>query len=358
MAKYDAEAKKINSERQDWQKEQTVIFTLSESFSDPSRLKDITLNNNPFPFITQLSKETTSGLMLSSGYGGGTANMEWQSLTGMDLSNLGATLPVPYTQLVNKQKKTPTFLNLFDEAVAIHPFSANTYSRLNVFEKFGFDKFHYIGSPDGLNYTQKIEANPYISDEAARIGAVNTVMLKANKLYGYNTDYFGIKVMLKSKNINVKNKTAVILGSGGACKAVITYLLDNEVEKIYIVSRTPESVNLNKIDKKISIINYNELNSIKGYLIINTTPVGMFPNVDNSAVSKEVIKNFDVAVDLVYNPTQTKFLQFATEEGKVAIGGLHMLVGQAVKSQAIFNDREISEELINYIYDDLSKDFK
>ncbi|MEE0727929.1 MAG: shikimate dehydrogenase, partial [Clostridium saudiense] len=101
-----------------------------------------------------------------------------------------------------------------------------------------------------------------------------------------------------------------------------------------------------------------ELNSIKGYLIINTTPVGMFPNVDNSAVSKEVIKNFDVAVDLVYNPTQTKFLQFATEEGKVAIGGLHMLVGQAVKSQAIFNDREISEELINYIYDDLSKDFK
>ncbi|RTK66660.1 hypothetical protein DRJ84_14810, partial [Enterococcus faecalis] len=103
MAKYDAEAKKINSERQDWQKEQTVIFTLSESFSDPSRLKDITLNNNPFPFITQLSKETTSGLMLSSGYGGGTANMEWQSLTGMDLSNLGATLPVPYTQLVNKQ---------------------------------------------------------------------------------------------------------------------------------------------------------------------------------------------------------------------------------------------------------------
>ena len=62
-----------------------------------------------------------------------------------------------------------------------------------------------------------------ISDEATRIGAVNTVMLKDNKLYGYNTDYFGIEVMIKSKNINVKNKTAVILGSGGACKAVITY---------------------------------------------------------------------------------------------------------------------------------------
>ena len=72
----------------------------------------------------------------------------------------------------------------------------------------------------------------YISDEATRIGAVNTVMLRENKLYGYNTDYFGIGVMIKSKNIELKNKTAVILGSGGACKAVITYLLDNDIEKI------------------------------------------------------------------------------------------------------------------------------
>ena len=198
----------------------------------------------------------------------------------------------------------------------------------------------------------------YISDEATRIGAVNTVMLRENKLYGYNTDYFGIGVMIKSKNIELKNKTAVILGSGGACKAVITYLLDNDIEKIYIVSRTPESISLNMLNKRISIINYDELNEIKGNLIINTTPVGMYPNVDKSVVNGDVVKNYDVAVDLVYNPTQTKFLQLATEQGKVAIGGLHMLVGQAVKSQAIFNDREISEELINYIYDDLSKDFK
>ena len=75
-------------------------------------------------------------------------------------------------------------------------------------------------------------------------------------------------------------------------------------------------------------------------------------------VNKEVIKNFEVVVDLVYNPMKTKFLQFAKEEGKVAIGGLLMLVGQAVKSQSIFNDKEISNELINYIYDDLSKEFK
>lgn len=198
----------------------------------------------------------------------------------------------------------------------------------------------------------------YISDEAARIGAVNTVLLKDDKLYGYNTDYFGIEVMLKSKNIDVKNKTAVILGSGGACKAVITYLLDNEVEKIYIVSRTPENINLNMLNKRVFTINYDELKDIKGNLIINTTPVGMYPNIDKSAVREDVLKNFNIAVDLVYNPTQTKFLQLATKEGKVAIGGLHMLVGQAVKSQAIFNDKEVNEELITYIYNDLAKDFK
>ena len=114
---------------------------------------------------------------------------------------------------------------------------------------------------------------------------------------------------------------------------------------------------INNINKRIEIINYYELANINGYIIINTTPVGMYPNVDKSVVDNNIIKNFEVAVDLVYNPTRTKFLQIAIEEGKIAIGGLYMLVGQAVKSQAIFNDRDISEELINYIYTEVAKDF-
>lgn len=197
----------------------------------------------------------------------------------------------------------------------------------------------------------------YISDEASRIGAVNTVMLKDNKLYGYNTDYFGIEVMIKSKHIIIENKTAVILGAGGACKAVVTYLLDNNIEKIYIVSRNPNNINVINKDKKISIINYDELTYIKGDLIINTTPIGMYPNIDESVVNHEIIKKFDMVIDLIYNPTKTKFLQMAEEEGKTTLGGLIMLVGQAVKSQSIFNDREINEELISYVYDDIVKYF-
>lgn len=202
-----------------------------------------------------------------------------------------------------------------------------------------------------------IEHLDYISDEAKRIGAVNTVMLKENKLYGYNTDYFGIEVMIKSRNIDVKNKNVVILGSGGACKAVITYLLDNKVKNIYIVSRNPENVSLSNLDNRILIINYNELLNIKGGLIINTTPLGMYPNIESCAVNREIMKCFDIAVDLVYNPTETRFLRIAKEEGKIAIGGLHMLVGQAVKSQSIFNDIEVKSELIDYIYEHLSKTF-
>lgn len=167
MDKYDQKAIEINKTRNDWAKNQTVIFTLSESFSDPSRLPNIKLNRDPIPFVRNISKNTTSGLMLSSGYGGGTANMEWQSLTGMDMSNLDATLPIAYTQLVDKQKVSPTILNLFDESIAIHPFGGTLYNRLNVYKKFGFEKFHYLNSPDGFKNLDKIDKNPYVSDRAA-----------------------------------------------------------------------------------------------------------------------------------------------------------------------------------------------
>lgn len=194
----------------------------------------------------------------------------------------------------------------------------------------------------------------YISDEAERIGAVNTVLVKNNKLYGYNTDYFGIEVMLKIKNIIVNNKIAVILGSGGACKAMVTYLLDNNIEKIYIVSRTPQKVTLNEISEKISIINYKELINIEGDIIINSTPVGMYPNIGKSVIKQEIINKFDIAIDLIYNPEETEFLKIAKEQGKITVGGLYMLVGQAVKSQSIYNENiSIDFELIDLIYNNL-----
>jgi phosphoglycerol transferase MdoB-like AlkP superfamily enzyme len=167
MKKYDKEAQVINESRNDWLENQTVILNLSESFSDPARVPNLTVLNNPIPNIHRLMKENTSGLMLSVGYGGGTANMEWEGLTGLDISSLAASLVTPYTQLVENQKVSPNLTNLFDEKIAIHPYTASLYRRKEVFEKFGFDKFYYLGSPNKLTYTDKIGRSPRISDEAA-----------------------------------------------------------------------------------------------------------------------------------------------------------------------------------------------
>lgn len=167
MKKYEARAKEINLRRKDWSNDQTFIFCLSESFSDPSRVPNLSIKSNPITYIKKLQKENTGGVMMSVGYGGGTANMEWESLTGLNISNLSETLVTPYTQLVDKQKISPNISNLFQEKIAIHPFTASLYKRKDVFEKFGFQKFYYEGSPNKLEYKEKIDNSPRVSDEAA-----------------------------------------------------------------------------------------------------------------------------------------------------------------------------------------------
>lgn len=181
MKKYDNDADKINQTRSSWAKDQTFIFNLSESFSDPARVPNQTISSDPMPNIRNIKKNTTSGLMMSTGYGGGTANIEWESLTGLDLSSLSPTLPTPYTQLVDNQNIAPNITNLFDEKVAVHPYVASLYNRKNVFKKFGFQKFYYVGSKDKLKYTDKIDDNPYISDESAYKDTLDVIDKSTNK---------------------------------------------------------------------------------------------------------------------------------------------------------------------------------
>lgn len=167
MRKYDKQAALINQKRTNTLDNQTMIFVLSESFSDPNRVPEMKVKTNPMPYLTKLKKQTDSGLMISSGYGGGTANMEWQSLTGLSISNLSPTLPTPYSQLVVKQKIAPAFTDLFDSKIAIHPYNAKLYNRKEVFKKFGFQKFYYEGSKNKLSYTQRLGTSPHISDQSA-----------------------------------------------------------------------------------------------------------------------------------------------------------------------------------------------
>ena len=113
-----------------------------------------------------------------------------------------------------------------------------------------------------------------ISEEAEKIGAVNTIYLKDDKLSGHNTDYFGFGTIIDKNNVKVKNEIAMVLGTGGASKAVVTYLLDKGVKKLYLVSRT-EKEESDYDDSRVEYTTYEKIKDIKGEILVNTTPVGM-----------------------------------------------------------------------------------
>ena len=164
---YQRVGAQINQNRHGTANQQSLIFILSESFADPRRAPELTVHGgNPLPFISQLKRQTTGGLMLSSGYGGGTANMEYMALTGLSEANFSATLPTPYSQLVPYQKHAWSINQLFNYSQAVHPFSGKLYSRNRVYPKFKFDRFYCFGSHPALSYTRTIENNPRVADSS------------------------------------------------------------------------------------------------------------------------------------------------------------------------------------------------
>ena len=168
VKQYQLSANNINQTRTNNIKDQTIIFNLSESFADPSRVPGVKLQQTPIPYINSLKRQTTSGLMISSGYGGGTANMEWMSLTGHNLGSLFPTLSIPYTQLVPSQKHVYSFVNSFNHAVGIHPFYGTFYSRIANYKKYGFNRFYYFDNPKyKIRHQKYIDHSQYLSDYTA-----------------------------------------------------------------------------------------------------------------------------------------------------------------------------------------------
>lgn len=196
-----------------------------------------------------------------------------------------------------------------------------------------------------------------ISKEALEIGAVNTVLIKDGKLHGYNTDYYGFGAMLEENNIDVANKEVVVLGSGGASKAVISYLINNNALSIKIVTRKIGD-NVKSFSPKIKFLTYEDWDEMYGQVLINTTPVGMYPKVDECPLEAKEIGNFEDIVDLIYNPKETKLMKIGKDLGKNVCGGLGMLVNQAIKAEEIWLDTIISKEISNNIYSEINKEFQ
>lgn len=141
--KYQKKAEEINQSRKQQISDQTVVYILSESFSDPARISNVTISENPIPNIQEIKDKTTSGLMKSDGYGGGTANMEFQTLTSLPFYNLSPSISVLYTQLEPNMTRFPSISDLFDSnnRIAIHIENPTNYSRNIVYKDLKFAKF-------------------------------------------------------------------------------------------------------------------------------------------------------------------------------------------------------------------------
>ncbi|MGC6767152.1 LTA synthase family protein [Enterococcus sp. LJL51] len=166
VEKYNKQAEMRNQEAVEEQP--NIIYVMSESFSDPLALEGITANKNPLAVYDKIAEQTYSGQMLSQNYGGGTANIEFEALTGLSMELFNAQLTTPYTMLLPKLDELPSIVSLLKgegyQATAIHPYNTSMYKRKDNYDLLGFDEFLY---EETMTHTDTQQNNPYISDEAA-----------------------------------------------------------------------------------------------------------------------------------------------------------------------------------------------
>ncbi len=186
----------------------------------------------------------------------------------------------------------------------------------------------------------------YIDETAKKIGAVNTIVNDNGVLKGYNTDFLGLKFMLEKSGIDFKGKNFLILGDGATSKTAVA------------VAESLNAKNVTRVSRKGTdgTVSYSEATGLKDtQIIINTTPVGMFPNLENTPIDIENFPNLIGVFDAVYNPLRTKLVLSALNKGLVACGGLYMLVAQAVFAYEFFKNTKIPNSKIDSIYNGILK---
>ena len=197
----------------------------------------------------------------------------------------------------------------------------------------------------------KKEVIPYLDeiDEAANeLQAVNCIVNRNGKLFGYNTDYFGMRDLILRANIDVSNKKILILGTGGTSRTSALVCKNLGAKDVIFVSR----------DKKSGVITYDGAYAehTDANIIINATPVGMYPNSYASPLDLSKFSNLEAVLDAVYNPINTRLILDAKKKGVRAEGGLYMLVSQAVRAIELFLDTKLNDCTTDKIYDKILKE--
>lgn len=185
----------------------------------------------------------------------------------------------------------------------------------------------------------------YISDEAKRIGAVNVIVNKDGLLYGYNTDYLGLKEMINHFNIDLNNKNVLILGTGGTSKTSYNVAKDLNANKVSFVSSS----------KKDNALSYEDLDKYANdyQILINTTPKEMYPNNYESIVSLDSFNNLEGVIDVIFNPLRTSLILKAKKKNIKYCSGLFMLVAQAFYAIEIFLETKLDKQIIIDVYNNL-----
>ncbi|WP_443667779.1 shikimate kinase [Holdemanella porci] len=220
-------------------------------------------------------------------------------------------------------------------------------------DKEEFKKFMEKKDFKGINVTipYKKDVIPYLDemDESAKaIGAVNTIINVDGKLKGYNTDFGGFLYMVKAHNVHMEGKKVLIIGNGGACAAVKAVCKHENAKDIVIVSRSANR----------GAIGYDEMytSHLDADIVVNTSPVGMFPNIANAPIDVSWFHKLECVLDVVYNPILTRLCFEAQEADIKRVIGLEMLIAQAKYTFEIFENMSFDDSIIDEIKKEMLKD--
>ena len=224
----------------------------------------------------------------------------------------------------------------------IHSMMADYEYKLYEVERDGLDEFFRACPLDGFNVTipYKREVMKYldgISDTARLMGSVNTVVRRDGGFWGDNTDAYGFEYTVKKSGVDVRGKKALVLGSGGASGTAVKVLEAMGAREVVVISRRGEN-NYTNLER-----HYN------ADVIVNTTPVGMYPNTDEAPLDLTPFKSLSGVVDIIYNPARTALLAQAEEMHVPCINGLPMLVAQAKFAAELFEGRHIDDSVIDTV---------
>lgn len=259
-ARYQKEAETINASRTNNLTDSTVVYVLSESFSDPSRVPGLKTNKDSMPNIRKIKAGTTSGLMLSSGYGGGTANLEYMGLSGLSMANFESSLSSPYQQLVPSQHWTPTINQMWGapaNSLGYHSYESSMYSRATNYKKFGFSHFYTLTGPDVIKYQDKIDESPYVSDKSSYDSALEGIKSgKTNKFIQIITmqNHMPYHEWYENNDYTAESTTGTPLGDDEQ-QSIETYQKGVEITD----QATQEFLNeLDALDKPVTVVFYGD----------------------------------------------------------------------------------------------------